>query len=213
MVDLSHYDLIIFDWDGTLLDSVPRIVTCFQRTFEKVGVPTAEERAIRATIGLPIGPSLQQLFGKDAEVDGIYEIYREVWLDESIPWSPLFPGVLEFLEGLHGSGRPMAIATGKSRVGLQRDMERLQTAHFFGVSRCGDESEAKPSPKMLLEILEETGVAPQRALMIGDSPLDLEMATRAGIPAVGVTSGAHDEAGLAAAKPMACLTSVTEMRF
>lgn len=123
----------------------------------------------------------------------------------------LFPGVRELLERLHASGRLLAVATGKSRHGLDRALQASGLDGCFAASRCADETNPKPHPAMLLELMQQLAVAPGRALMVGDTSHDLEMAGGAGVDAVAVTYGAHPEAALRALEPRGCVASVAEL--
>jgi phosphoglycolate phosphatase len=124
----------------------------------------------------------------------------------------LFPGVPELLVDLKDRGHRLAIATGKSRRGLDRALEACGMAAHFHATRCGDETQPKPHPAMLLELLDELAIEPPRALMIGDTSHDLEMARKAGVPAIGVCSGAHSIRALEALEPLACLKTVCELK-
>ena len=124
----------------------------------------------------------------------------------------LFPGVRELLVDLRGRGHRLAVATGKSRRGLDRALEAVALAPHFDATRCGDETQPKPHPAMLLELLDELAIEPQHALMIGDTSHDLEMARNAGVPAIGVCSGAHPLHALEALEPLACLKTVCELK-
>jgi len=123
----------------------------------------------------------------------------------------LFPGVRELLIDLRGRGHRLAVATGKSRRGLDRALEAVGLAQHFDATRCGDETQPKPHPAMLLELLQALAIEPQRSLMIGDTSHDLEMARNAGVSAIGVCSGAHPAHSLRALAPLACLQSVSEL--
>jgi phosphoglycolate phosphatase len=123
----------------------------------------------------------------------------------------MFPGMLELLHGLQASGMPLAVATGKTRVGLERSFELTRTRHLFATSRCADESEPKPAPRMVLEICAELGVSPSSTLVIGDTTHDIFMARAAGASALAVGYGAHAAEELRAAEPLGCMLSVNEL--
>lgn len=199
--------LIIFDWDGTLVDSIGRIIDCFVNTYDFFNLEIPSHRAIRKTIGLPLSEGFEVL-GLGLESPGTVALaqkYRDFWFASKQLSSPAFPFCFSLCHRLHQAGHIMAVATGKSRAGLNREIHDHQVASFLKATVCGDESAAKPDPDMLLRILEETGIQASDALMIGDSPLDLEMANQAGIPAVGVLSGSGDRAELEAKNPLAVL--------
>ena len=212
MSSTSRYDTLIFDWDGTLINSIPRILACFERTFQTSGVAPVSAEAARVLIGIPLQDALRQLAGPDADVDAMTATYREIWLGPELALSPLFPGVPEMLGALNAAGFRIMVATGKSREGMERETGHYQLDRFFSHTRCAGESLPKPEPAMLHALVAESGADPARCLMIGDSALDLEMAARAGMDAVGVTSGAHGREALMDHAPRACFDVVTELR-
>jgi phosphoglycolate phosphatase len=206
------YPLIVFDWDGTLIDSAAAIAICIQEAARELGLPVPTREAASHVIGLGLADSLRHAVPTLAP-DGyqqFVECYRKHFMgcEDSMQ---LFPGVPELLGDLRQRGHRLAIATGKSRRGLDRALEAVgMTAHFHA-TRCGDETQPKPHPAMLLELLDLLMVEPDRALMIGDTSHDLEMARSAGVPAIGVCSGAHPIHALEALAPLACLRSVAEL--
>jgi phosphoglycolate phosphatase len=207
------FDLIVFDWDGTLMDSARKIVRCFQAAAADVGAPVPDEDRVRHIIGLGLNEALAELL-PEAEPDTRREVaerYREhfLYLDETE--MELFPGVREGLEALAASGFRMAVATGKARRGLDRVLRETGTSVYFCSTRCADEAGSKPHPRMLHDILAHTGVTPQRAVMVGDTTYDLEMATAASLASIAVSYGAHDRGRLLAHNPLACLDSFSEV--
>ena len=207
------YPLIVFDWDGTLIDSAAAIAVCIQEAARELGLPEPTREAASHVIGLGLADSLRHAVPTLAP-DGyqqFVECYRKHFLgcEESML---LFTGVPELLVELKQRGHQLAIATGKSRRGLDRALEACGMARHFHATRCGDETHPKPHPAMLLELLDELAIEPQRALMIGDTSHDLEMARNAGVAAIGVCSGAHPIHALQAAAPLACLPNVCELR-
>lgn len=207
------YSLIIFDWDGTLIDSAERIVTCMQVAMREVGLPVRDDTAIRNIIGLGLPEAFAQLYPDLglAEMEMIKEYYSRHFVSSRIPPSSFFPGVEELLSSLHKQAFTLAVATGKSRRGLNRVFDETSVGHFFSATRCADETLSKPHPQMIYEILEETGVARERALMIGDTEFDMEMAERAGIDRVGVSYGVHQTERLAKYKPVFVADQVSEL--
>jgi phosphoglycolate phosphatase len=196
----QHYRLIVFDWDGTLRDSVASIVDCGMAALADAGFdarfegddPEPADR-IRSTIGLALADAVPIWAPgiEDAGVRTVLERYRFHWLDRFHAASSLFPGVPELLQELSAQGLLLAVATGKSRVGLERDLTQVTAVRpFFAATRTADESAVKPSPVMLLQLMEELGCRPQETLMIGDTTHDLLMALNAGVDAVGVLCGA-----------------------
>ena len=207
------YELLIFDWDGTLMDSAERIVRCFQAAAHDCGWRALADEAIRKTIGLGVAEALARLL--PGEVDtrrrAIAARYREHFLRLNDTPTPLFPGVAAGLEGLRARGYRIAVATGKSRIGLDAALEASGTRALFCTTRCADETRSKPDPLMLHEILAETGVRAADALMVGDTSYDIEMAARAGIDSVAVTYGVHDLAELRIHEPRLCVQTFPEL--
>ena len=209
----SSIRLLIFDWDGTLLDSIGSIVACVQATLEELGEPAAEEERIRASLGLGLRETVEMFCpGCDDELfDRVVDVYRRLWTESFCRAPRLFADVPEVLEKLRSDGYRLAIATAKSRGGLRHDLERTGLGRFFHSTRTIDEAPSKPNPQMLLDILAEQGVGPQQSLMIGDTVHDLEMASNAGIRSVAVLSGCESREVLEPWQPVACLRSVTEL--
>ncbi len=189
---MSRYELVIFDWDGTIMDSTGLIARCIQDACREVGVPVPSDEDARWVIGLGASASVRYV-APTLPADRHAEFanrYRSHYLSREHE-APLFDGIPELLAELRSRERRLAVATGKSRRGLDRALEASGLAPHFEASRCADEGFAKPHPGMLLALLDATGVAPSRALMIGDTTHDLELAANAGVDAVGVTYGAH----------------------
>jgi len=204
------YRLLVFDWDGTLMDSISTIVACMQATVDELGLPEIGDAAVRATIGLGLRETIDALYpdGGDDLFHRVVASYRRRWLGGFSDHQTLFAGARETLEGLAEDGYWLAVATGKSRVGLDRDLERTGVRELFLATRTVSESPGKPSPGMIHEIFDELGVGPAEALIIGDTTHDLDMAHNAGAPAVAVTSGSGSEDELATRAPLAILPSV-----
>jgi phosphoglycolate phosphatase len=203
--------LLVFDWDGTLLDSIGSIVGCVQATLIELGEPTADEETVRASIGLGLRETVEMFRPgcDDYLFDRVVEVYRRLW-DESFSRDPLlFPGVQELLETLEDQDYLMAIATAKSRGGLRTDLERSGLERFFHSTRTVDEAPSKPNPGMLLDILDELGASPGESLMIGDTVHDLAMAANAGVSSVAVLTGCETRQALEPWSPEICLESVT----
>ena len=207
------YKLLVFDWDGTLLDSITTIVRCTQQTLEELGLPPAIEEDIRSAIGLGLRETVESFCpGCDQQTfDRIVETYRRLWFGGFAREPTLFEGVPEFLEGSLAEGRLLAVATAKSRKGLATDLERTGVAGLFQASRTVDEAASKPSPQMLLEILDELGVRPEQALMVGDAVHDLEMARNAGVSSVAVASGTGGRQALLETGALTCLEQVSSL--
>jgi phosphoglycolate phosphatase len=209
---MSRYDLVVFDWDGTLMDSTELIARSLQAACRDVGcaVPTREEALF--VIGLNLPDTFKRVVPDlDAEGQGrLAERYRHHFLAGETG-AVLFGGVREMLADLHGHGRRLAVATGKARRGLDRALADTGLAAFFAATRCADEGFAKPHPGMLLMLLDMTGVDPARALMVGDTTHDLELAANAGVDAIAVTYGAHHEPLLATRPARARVGSIAEL--
>lgn len=203
----NEYELLVFDWDGTLMDSHARIVACMLAAAEAVGASPVPAEAVRSVIGLGLGEAVGTLYpGADADfVDGFAAAYRERFLGDEATPQALFEGALEVLDTLETAGYLLAVATGKGRAGLDRALAQAGLEGRFHVTRCADETFSKPHPAMLEEIMGHAGVAPARTLMIGDTTYDLEMAHNAGVDAVGVSYGAHAPEQLARWRPRTIL--------
>jgi phosphoglycolate phosphatase len=205
------YSLIVFDWDGTLIDSAGTIVQCIQDAARDMALEVPAAERARHVIGLGLHDSLRHAVPGLAaerypEFAGHYRRHFLARQDAML----LFPGVLALLEELKRD-KLLAIATGKSRKGLDRALQHDGLARFFSGSRCADETNPKPHPAMLLELMEEFSVDRTKTLMIGDTSHDLEMAKAAGVDALAVTYGAHREEGLLACSPLGCFPTVREL--
>jgi phosphoglycolate phosphatase len=208
-----RFDLIVFDWDGTLMDSTAKIVRCFQAAARDCNVVPPSEAAIRHIIGLALKEAMDLLL-PDAEEPTrarVVERYREHFLDPQSAEDELFPGVEQGLRRLSQAGYLLAVATGKARRGLDRVLRSTAIAGHFCITRCADEAYSKPHPKMLFDILDYTGVDASRAVMVGDTTYDLEMAKTAGITSIAVSYGAHAGEPLRALAPLACYASFEEV--
>ena len=208
-----QFDLIIFDWDGTLMDSEAKIVRCMQAAAVDVGIPDPGTAAIRDIIGLGLKEAMQVLFPEQAPVRRaeLVERYRRHFLELNATDMPLFPGVPQGLTQLTQQGYLLAIATGKARRGLNRVLDDTGMSHLFVSSRCADEAFSKPHPKMLEDILDDTGVDAGRALMVGDTVYDMEMARNAKVAGLAVSYGVHARERLLDCGALACLNSFPEV--
>ncbi len=191
---MTDLHLLIFDWDGTLADSVGRIVQSMQAAASEVDLPVPDEREVKDIIGLGLPEAVDTLFPEldDPELaERLVRAYAAQYIALEKEPSPLFPGVLEGLESLRAQGYRLAVATGKSRRGLDRVLGQHGMLKFFDATRCSDETASKPDPLMLLQILAELSVGPAQAAMLGDSQYDVIMAADAGLLGVGVSFGAQ----------------------
>lgn len=204
----SRFDLLVFDWDGTLMDSAAAIVRSILAAAKDLGLPEPKEERARYVIGLGLTDALSHAVPelKAEDYPRMVERYRHHYLSRDTELT-LFPGVDEMLTWLGASGRMLAVATGKSRVGLQRALAHSGLERHFHATRCADECFSKPHPAMLHELMEEFGVSPGRTLMIGDTTHDMQMAKNAGTAGLAVSFGAHPLELLVAEEPLACLDS------
>ena len=207
-----RYELIVWDWDGTLMDSTPTIVKCIQDACRDLALPVPEDSVASHVIGLGIQESLRKAC-PTVSVEDHYKLidrFRFHYLTKDHELS-LFEGARELLYQLKDRGHLLAVATGKSRKGLNRSLGFHQLEKLFDDSRTPDESRSKPHPGMLLELSESLMVPMERVLMIGDTTHDLGMANAAGADAIGVTYGAHPEHVLKTENPLACVKNFAEL--
>ncbi|MCU7840814.1 MAG: HAD-IA family hydrolase [Candidatus Thiodiazotropha sp. (ex Troendleina suluensis)] len=207
------FKLLVFDWDGTLMDSEARIIECVEAAIKDLEMPLPSQEAIRNIIGLGLREAVHALFpDSDDELHlGIASRYRVHFFSDCESPSQLFEGTREVISELSQLGYLLAVATGKGRKGLDYALETSGLGDYFHLTRCADETFSKPHPEMLHQILEETGVEPRQALMIGDTEYDLEMAVNAGVPALGMTYGVHAHERLLKHNPLACLDRITDI--
>jgi len=206
-----RYRLIVFDWDGTVIDSPRAIVECMQEASRDLDLPVPEPERASHVIGLGLHDAMK-IVAPDLPGERYPEFiaaYRRHFLAREDTMR-LFAGMEALLERLSRE-RSLAIATGKSRKGLERSLEATGVRRLFAASRCADETSPKPHPAMLLELMDELNHSRQETLMIGDTSHDLEMARAAGVDALAVTYGAHNEEGLRACGPLGCISTVTEL--
>lgn len=197
----------IFDWDGTLCDSTPKIVRCMQMAAHQVGLPELEDAKVMNVIGLGLPEAIASLYpdapGSVAEL--LSDAYSKCFIADDASPSPFFDGVEETLHLLRERGFHLAVATGKSRRGLDRVLTQMGLGNFFHGSRCADETASKPHPKMLYELLDELRYQPETAIMIGDTEYDMDMARQAAIPRIAVSYGAHHIDRLRPYEPKLCI--------
>lgn len=209
----SSFRLLVFDWDGTLADSEAKIVECFRQAVEDIGEAAIEDARLRRLIGLGL-PEIAMALYPDRD-QGLHErfvdAYRSRWLAPEAPNVELFAGTRPTLEALRERGYAMAVATGKSRRGLDRELRETGLSELFELTRCADESRSKPDPYMLHEILTHTATTPEQALMIGDSVHDLRMARSAGVAALAVGYGMCERDELLHHEPLACLDRIEDL--
>lgn len=208
-----RFPLLVFDWDGTLMDSEARIVGCLQAAALDAGLPALDEARARNIIGLGLREAFYALFPdvRDDQHERLAAAYRHHFLENSRITSDLFPGVSETLTALRGQGYLLAVATGKGRQGLNHVLEQTGCTSLFHASRCADETISKPHPQMLLEIMEELEVEPGRTLMVGDTEYDMQMAKQAGAAALAVSYGVHSRERLLGHGPLDCLDRISDL--
>lgn len=212
---MHDYKLLIFDWDGTLADSISRIVDSMRLAATAFDLKPCSDEAIKSIIGLGLPEAIQALHPQvdtSAQIARFRQLYSEYYLAFEAEPSALFAGVTESLAAFRTQGYRLAVATGKGRHGLDRVLAGQGWLDYFDVTRCADETASKPDPLMLHEILAHCRVAPQHALMIGDSSFDLEMAARAGIDSVAVGYGAQPLSALRAYGPQLAIEEFNELR-
>lgn len=205
--------LVIFDWDGTLSDSTHKIVGCMQLASADVGMPSLADEAIKNIIGLGLPEALQALYPSitPMQQDQMRDRYSHHYIVADKVPSAFYEGALEVLQALKLRGHKIAVATGKSRQGLDRVLAKLELASMFDATRCADETASKPNPLMLRELLQEFDVSPDQALMVGDTEYDLAMAQSAGVRSVAVSYGAHHIDRLRPYEPLLCTGDLRDM--
>lgn len=210
---MAAYKLAIFDWDGTLMDSVAHIVDSMQQAAYVVGEPVPSVSAVRHIIGLGLPEAIALLFPKASLVtrEAIRQQYAQHFLAHSAAKSELFSGAEPLLAQLTQQGYLLAIATGKSRIGLNRVLAQTGIAHYFVATRCADETASKPHPLMLQQILAYTNSTAEESIMIGDSSYDMEMAQKIAMPRLAVSYGVHSVDTLQTYQPLAIVDNLYQL--
>jgi phosphoglycolate phosphatase len=209
---MLRYPVLVFDWDGTLMDSTGAIVESLQNACVDIGLERPSTERSRYIIGLGLRDALHHLVPdlKEQDYGRLIERYRIHFLARDHARA-LFAGVPEALQALVQKGHLLAVATGKGRRGLDRELTQFGLRSYFVTSRCADEGSAKPHPGMLLAIMNELFVEPEQVLMIGDTTHDMQMALNAGVKGLAVSYGAHSADALRAVGPQACVDSLAEL--
>ena len=207
-----RFDLIVFDWDGTLFDSTALIARCIQAACADIGLPVPSEQAASYVIGLGLHDALQHVVpGLPRErYPELGQRYRHHYVAKQHELV-LFPGTLAMLQAIKARQHWLAVATGKSRQGLNEVLQTVQLKGLFDGTRTADETASKPDPRMLHELMSEFGVQPERTLMIGDTSHDLLLASNAGVASIGVSFGAHAPEAFAALNPLHIAHSTAEL--
>lgn len=205
--------LLVFDWDGTLANTTHLIVDAMMHAIEQLQLPLRSEQQIRDIIGLGLNEAATTLYPMITEADmfALLDAYRGNYLQNARGRTSLFPDVLETLEYFRSKNIYLAVATGKSRKGLNNSMNETGLNNYFNSSRCADETFSKPHPQMLLEIMDELDVAAEQTLMVGDSIHDVMMAHNANVGCFAVTSGTQTRTDLEKLKPLGIIDTVNEL--
>ncbi|MEE2764105.1 MAG: HAD-IA family hydrolase [Pseudomonadota bacterium] len=206
--------VVIFDWDGTLVDSVEHIAESLHQAATELGFPAREREAYRDIIGLGMVEALEKLYpgiSRD-EMNRIREGYGRYFFKKVTTPQNVFAGMADVVADIRGSGRGCSVATGKSRRGLDLALVSSGLGEHFGITRCADETRSKPDPTMLEEIVRFYGIDPSEAVMIGDTRYDLDMAQRLGMPSIGVEWGVHKRDVLGEYAPHAIVDTVSDLR-
>lgn len=207
------YSLLIFDWDGTLMDSAAHIVTCMQSAIKRLNAAPCEDEAIRNIIGLGLNEAVLTLYPEadQAFIQAIADEYRQEFLVRNQQKTELFKGTRLVLEQLQAEGYDLAVATGKSRRGLDKVLTETQLGQVFPITRCADETFSKPHPLMLEEILTDLNTDVSQALMIGDTEYDIQMANNIKMDALAVTYGVHSLERLQTFKPRGYIDRISDL--
>lgn len=211
---MDKLNVLIFDWDGTLVDSIERIIEAMHMASDMCSVPRCTDQAVRDIIGLAMPQAYDVLYPDAGDVElkqrfiGTYS--DQYIILEEVP-SKFYPGVMDALDNYRSAGYQLAVATGKSRRGLHRVLSGHKMLDYFDITRCADETRSKPDPLMLHEILKHCASAPQQAIMVGDSPFDLRMANNANVPGVAVSYGAQPLSVLNQENPVLAIDRFSEL--
>lgn len=207
------YKAIVFDWDGTLMDSIGKIVESMQTSAKHLGLPTPSFDQAKDVIGISLLPALKQLFNIQDEKAALelFKTYKEQFKDHTQIISPLFSGAIPLLESLKQQGYILAVATGKGRQGLEHNWQHSDTKHFFSASRTADDAQSKPSPDMLQQLLFELNLTADQVLMVGDTTYDMAMAEAINMDRIGVSFGVHSADVLQKHAPLVVIDSLEEL--
>ncbi|MCG7533641.1 HAD-IA family hydrolase [Pseudoalteromonas sp. OOF1S-7] len=205
------YKLVIFDWDGTVMDTVPKIVNTLHKVVACHGLEPISNDAAKSIIGLSLETAMVTLFPEQqAMAAELAQTYKRLYKEDTTPIT-VFEGVEALLAELKAQGILLAVATGKSRAGLDNLLAHSGLSDYFCVTRTADDAKSKPDPDMLLQILSELGVPPEEAIMVGDTGIDMQLASNAHVPAIAVTFGAASAAQLTAYTPLALCHSYAQL--
>jgi phosphoglycolate phosphatase len=207
-----RFDLVVFDWDGTLFDSTALIVHSIQAACRDLDLPVPDHERASWVIGLSLHGAMAHAVPTitQEQIPRMVERYRAHYLARQHDLT-LFSGVLEMLHALKRRHHWLAVATGKSRAGLDEALHAAELQGLFDATRTADETRSKPDPQMLVELMRQFGAAPERTLMIGDTTHDLQLAANAGTPSVAVAYGAHQTSEFDTHSPLFVATTVAEL--
>lgn len=211
--NLADYQLYIFDWDGTLMDSIARIVSSMQAAAKLTELPIPTDNQVKSIIGLSLDVASQKLF---PEITGsqqaqINKHYKQQFIHDNNTPVPMFSGAIDLLTKLKHQNKQLAVATGKGREGLDRVLAISKTLTYFDETICADEAKSKPDPQMLTKLLERFNISASQAVMIGDSIHDMALAKNAGVDSIGITLGVDNEKALNAYQPVAVVDSLEQL--
>ncbi|MBH0055765.1 HAD-IA family hydrolase [Pseudoalteromonas sp. SWXJZ94C] len=209
---VKKYKLVIFDWDGTVMDSITKIVNCIRSSAVALNIVPPSDEVIKSIIGMSLEKAIDVLFPDNAaHHQALISGYKYQYSVDTTP-TPVFANVASVLNTLKEQGIILAVATGKGRGGLERLLEQSQLRHFFSATRTSDEAQSKPSPDMLYQLLEELGISANDAVMIGDTQIDMTMAKAAGMDRIGVTMGVHNAQQLNKLSPVATVDNYLQLQ-
>jgi len=209
----KRYELIVFDWDGTVMDSTAVIANSIQAACRDLDLTVPSDEVARHVIGLGLDQALRYAVpsaGVHRHADLVARYRHHFFSQENS--MPLFKGAESLIQELREDGYYLAVATGKNRNGLDRALKASNMAQYFHSTRTADQTVSKPDPTMLHEIMEELDVSAPRVLMVGDTTHDLQMAINAGVASLGMTHGAHPAEQLLELKPLALLDDFADLR-
>ena len=209
---MSQYELIVFDWDGTLMDSTGHIINCMQQAISQLDLAPLNDSAISHIIGLGLNEAAYVLY-PDASPKTIVQLadtYRDIWLNHPLE-TPLFANAYNLIRSLNEQNYFLGVATGKSRRGLDKVLASSKLGPLFHATRCAGECHSKPHPQMLEELIAYFGVTANKTLMIGDTAYDLQMAHNAGADSLGISHGAHSVETLQACSPKEIVTDLHQV--
>lgn len=209
----QRFNLLVFDWDGTLMDSEARIVACLRAAIDDLELESRDDASLKNIIGLGLAEAINTLYpGSDGKLHKeMVDRYRYHFLTANPTSSELFEGAEQTLKNLAEAGYLLAVATGKGRVGLDKVLDETGLGDYFHATRCSDETFSKPHPLMLEQLMDELGAEPSETLMIGDTEYDMQMASNACTAALAVSYGVHDRERLMKHNPLHCIDAIHEL--